>query len=189
MICRPGRWARRPVEALLVALLCCNPGRVDAQQVSAATVKAAFLTNFVKFAEWPNGSVPAGRGFTFCVVGDEEVFQALELTLKDRPPRDGARVAEVKPEGPFSGCQLLYLAAVEDGKWRGAIGALENAAVFTVSDSRGFAAQGGIAELKLEGGKMRFNINPGAAQRAGIALSAKLLTLATIVTEKTHEAR
>ena len=38
-----------------------------------------------------------------------------------------------------------------------------------------------MAQFRLEKGRMRFTINPGAALRAHLTLSAKLLSLATIV--------
>ena len=53
--------------------------------------------------------------------------------------------------------------------------------VLTVSDGKGFSLAGGIIELYVEGGRMRFAINLDAADRSGLRLSSRLLGLAKIV--------
>jgi hypothetical protein len=58
---------------------------------------------------------------------------------------------------------------------------LRDQPVFTVGDRKDFAKRGGIAQLILERDRMRFAINVSAAMRAGLTLSSRLLSLATIV--------
>jgi hypothetical protein len=50
-----------------------------------------------------------------------------------------------------------------------------------VGETPGFAANGGIINFKLEGGKVRFEINAAAAEREQFHISSKLLSLAQIV--------
>jgi hypothetical protein len=180
---------RRGMRIIVVALLCLLPARVRTLDVSIPNLKAAFLINFVKFAEWPEGSPRPGQPFTFCVAGDLAVFEALDGIIKQQTGRRDGVGIYVGVAGPFQNCQLLYLGGIDARDWRAALDALQHAPIFTVGDARGFAEGGGIAELKLDSGKMRFNINPGAAQRARLVLSAKLLSLATLVHEKSHESR
>ena len=179
---------RKALRVMLAGTLVLWPGVPGAQEVSIPAIKAAFLINFVKFAEWPEDSLSA-RTFTFCISGDRAVFDALQLGVKQRPQHSPVDVAYLTPEGSFQGCHLLYLGGVNGGEWRRALHLVGNAPVFTASDARGFAEGGGIAELTLEGSRMRFNINTAAAQRAHIALSAKLLNLATLVKERPHDGR
>ena len=172
---------RRTLPAIVAAavLWLCPAAAGRAQEVSIPTLKAAFLTNFVKFAVWPEGTVPAGRAFTFCVAGDKAVFDELRSQHQRGP--DAVSVVYVAPDVPLNACQLLYLGGAEPREFRRVIDSLHNGPVFTASDVRGFAEAGGIVELRQENGKMRFAINPAAAQRARISLSAKLLSLATLV--------
>jgi hypothetical protein len=51
--------------------------------------------------------------------------------------------------------------------------------VLTVSDGKGFAQGGGIIELYVEGGRMRFAIDVDAAQ--GLQISSRLLGLAKVI--------
>jgi hypothetical protein len=48
----------------------------------------------------------------------------------------------------------------------------------TISDTPGFVQAGGIIELKLRAGRIRFDINQGAARQVGLKLSSQLLKLA-----------
>ena len=172
-----------PVARLLLAVsaLLFAPQAASAQEVSLPSLKAAFLSNFAKFAEWPVDALPAGRVFTFCVSGDKAVAAALERSIKEHPGQEPMSVIVVAPDGPLSGCQIFYLGGVNLRDASRTIDTLKGMPIFTVSDVDGFAEHGGVAQLRLEQGRMRFAINPAAAQRARLALSAKLLTLATIV--------
>ena len=52
--------------------------------------------------------------------------------------------------------------------------------ILTVSAAR-FAERGGVANFFVDGGRMRFAVNPGAAERARLRISSRLLTLAKLV--------
>lgn len=171
------------------AMLLAGPATATAQDVGIPPLKAAFLMNFVKFAEWPAGSVPAGRPFAFCVIGDKAVFKELEASIKRNSRPDLMNVSEMPADGAVHACQLIYLGGSDLQGAHRVLESLQNLPVFTASDVRGFAEAGGIVELRLEKAKMRLWINPAAAQRARIALSAKLLSLATIVKEPSHDGR
>ncbi len=53
--------------------------------------------------------------------------------------------------------------------------------VFTVADRAGFARGGGIANFIRANKKIRFEINPSAAKKAGLKVSSRLLRLAKVV--------
>src|SRR6185437_9701748 len=63
-----------PVKRLLrlaAAALMISGGlsvRISAQNASAPALKAAFLVNFAKFAEWPAGTLAPDGAISFCVV-------------------------------------------------------------------------------------------------------------------------
>jgi hypothetical protein len=161
--------------------------RIDAQTASAPELTAAFLVNFVKFAAWPDGAMPANGVFTYCVAGDQAIVPALEHNLKSHPGT--THVLFVALDAPLGACQILYLGGVDLRQARKSLASVQGASIFTVSDVEGFTEIGGIAQLRLERGRMRFAINPAAAQRARLALSAKLLGLATITKDAANANR
>jgi hypothetical protein len=58
------------------------------------------------------------------------------------------------------------------------VAAFRTLPVLTISDLEGFTDAGGIVRLLFEHGQLRFMIGLDSARRAGLQLSAKLLTLA-----------
>jgi len=58
---------------------------------------------------------------------------------------------------------------------------LKGSSTLTVGETEGFAGLGGIINLTVEGNNVHFEINQLAAQRAGLKISSKLLSLAKIV--------
>ena len=53
-----------------------SPAMVHAQSAAAPQLKAAFLLNFAKLAEWPD-AVAVTTPLTLCVFGDDQVTASL----------------------------------------------------------------------------------------------------------------
>jgi len=151
-----------------------------AQSAPEPALKAAFLYNFAKFAEWPADAAPADP-LTICVFGDTAIADALDETVKGRT-LDGRKtvVVRVKPES-FRSCHVLYLAGLDAKRGQAVIDDLKGVPVLTVGDREQFAQSGGIAGLFVEQGRMRFAINVEAALRGRLRISSRLLSLAKIV--------
>lgn len=178
------------------ALVCASPSAA-AQAPRAFEVKAAFLSNFAKFAEWPPDILADGAPITFCVMGDAEVAGALEKLVKSRPASGHPlKVLRLKvdvlsrgKESTVRACHLLYASGIDAKLWPELLGAIEGKPVFSVSDSDGFAERGGMAALYVEVHRMRFAINVDTMRRSGVRLSASLLSLAKIVKDDPNGAR
>ena len=78
-------------------------------------------------------------------------------------------------------CHVLYLAGGDLKRSTEVVGTLKGVFVLTVSDTARFAQTGGMVELFVEDGRMRFAVNVDALQRARVRLSSRVLTLAKIV--------
>ncbi len=177
-----------PAACLAVAVLCASRNAA-AQEPATYDVKAAFLTNFAKFAEWPPATLPDNAPMTFCVKGDEDVASAIERLVKSRPaPGRQFKVLRLKvdilshrQESALQACHLLYASGIETKLWPVLLAAIEGKPVFSVSDSPGFAERGGLASLYVELKRMHFAINVDTMRRSGLHLSAGLLSLAKIV--------
>ena len=143
-------------------------------------VKAAFLFNFAKFAEWP--ALPAGAPIVVCIVGDDGIAAALVDTVRGQNISGHAlEVRRPQDSAAWRACHLLFIADAEARRSAGGLGAIRTLPVLTVSDGKGFSQAGGIIELYVEGGRMRFAINVDAAERSGLRLSSRLLGLAKII--------
>ena len=178
-----GRSMRR---LAVVALMClCNaasPRLAAAQITTASTLKAAFLYNFAKFTEWPSDALAPAQRLSLCVMGDASVADALEQTIQGRQVEGHElSVRVVKISDPIRACHLLYAGGLNAQRSTQLLQALHGAPVLSVADSDRFAESGGVAQLILEGDRMRFAVNVASARRARLTLSSKLLNLAKIV--------
>jgi hypothetical protein len=145
-------------------------------------VKAAFLYNFAKFASWPENSFSdVAEPLQFCTLGDAPFGKAME-TLGGKSVRDRSlavrRIASVQEA---AGCHVLFVS--EDLKYQvqTVLDIVGAEPVLTVGEIEGFCERGGIINFFTAGGKVRFEINPRAADKAGVRLSAQLLRLARVV--------
>jgi uncharacterized protein DUF4154 len=169
------------VALAALLLLWCAP--VRAQGVTAPALKAAFLYNFANFTEWPADSLAPGQRLSLCVLGDNAVADALEQTIKGRGVDNHELTVTVikAADGAMLSCHLLYVSALDAKQSAHLLEALTSSSVFTVGDGDRFAETGGVAQLILENGRMRFAVNVGAARRARLKISSKLLSLARII--------
>ena len=172
---------RLRIVALIVTWLAAPAAaRAATDPTSDVAIKAAFLFNFAKFAEWPSRAADAP--LTLCVVGDPRIAAALVETVRNQ--RIGNHALDVRAlagDAPMRSCDVLFISASETRRSAALLDALKALPVLTVSDDKDFARASGIIEFFLEHGRMRFSINTDAADRAGLHLSSRLLGLATIV--------
>jgi YfiR/HmsC-like len=152
----------------------------------AVAVKAAFLYNFAKFAEWP--ALPPGGRILVCVVGDDGILAAFQGVAAGRDI-NGHGFDFSNPDAAFrwSHCHLLFIAAAAAGRLADGLTRLNHLPVLTISDAPGFATSGGMIELYLEGGRTRFAINVDTVTRSGLHLSSRLLELAKIIRDGHEE--
>ena len=145
-------------------------------------VKAAFLYNFAKFVEWPAAAfADQSAPFTIGILGKNPFGNAF-AEVADKPIKGRVLRIEQYDELPArDSAQVLFISASQKDQLPRILDRLNRASVLTISEVEGFAHKGGIINFILEGNKVRFQINPGAADRAGLHISAKLLKLSRIV--------
>lgn len=175
---------------LLVALgFAFNPGMVNGAESPSLTmqqVQAAFLFNFAKFVTWPDDAFQrSGDSLIIGVLGEDPFGGILEETVRDKTVmgkkltvKRFARVQDAMKS------HILFLSASEEGNLPQMMKALEKANVLTVSDMDQFAEHGGMIAFTVEDQKVRFTINIGAVERAGLKMGSQLLKLARIVGDK-----
>ncbi len=147
-------------------------------------VKAAFLFHFAQLTNWPAGALDAGgSSLNLCIFDDEPRRQELENTLDGKVV--GGRVLHVRPMRQlqeFKNCNIFFLSRDEAQRQTAIVKSLRGMPVLTVGETANFLSDGGMIRFHLEEGKVRFDINLGAADSAQLKISSQLLLLATSVT-------
>ncbi len=171
--------------AAVLSLLPCGVPCLRAQQPKANEfeVKAAYLYNFGRFVEWPDGNAAAkNESFEICVLGADPFGRTLDATLATGTIGGKSVAAKriSKPEEVDS-CRILFISSSEESHLKEVLAALDKASVLTVSDIPRFSERGGMIGFVLDGNRVRFDVNLASAQGARLTMSSELLKVATSV--------
>lgn len=153
-----------------------------AQATPEYALKAAFVCKFPEFTEWPAEALDTQPTVDLCVVPPNPFAGALERMAAGETLRGRAfRVREVGTPADLAGCRLLFVPAGAGRLGHALLTAARRQPVLTVGEADGFLDEGGLVNLRLVDGRVRFDIDVEAAQRVGIRFSSQLLRLALVV--------
>ena len=170
------------IMVFVPALPLCPGGSLLAQGAGEYEVKAAFLYKFASFVEWPIGLT--NGPLCIAVVGQDPFGSALDEVVKGKDVDGrGFQIKRFKPGQDTAGCHIVFISASEKGRMRAILAKLQGSGILTVSEIPGFCQAGGMIDFELQDGKIRFEINPDAAERAKLKISSKLLSVARISRE------
>lgn len=144
-------------------------------------VKAAFLLNFTKFAEWPAAAFSAPDApIEICVLGEDPFGTALDRIVAGEVVNGRKVIARRIKQAPSpKSCQVVFAGRSEKELLK--ITAGMGPGVLTVGEGGDFVRGGGMIAFVIENRRVRFEINQTAAQNAGIKLSSRLLNVAKSV--------
>ena len=182
----------RAFGALAVLLLLGAAGPAPggpSDEPSEYEIKAAFLYKFAQFTEWPEEAFDDEKSpFVIAVLGKDPFGEVLDKVVRNK--RIGKRaivVRRYKELEKLGTCHILFVPAAEARRMERLNKALHGKPILSVGESKGFASQGGMINFYIASKKVRFEINPAAARRADLRISAKLLKVARIVKDEDEE--
>jgi len=151
-------------------------------------IKAAFLVNFPKYAEWPPESFPTTNSpIIIAVLAETRVADEIEKVIGGYTFRGRGFVLHRLASGEEPGaCHILFMSAAEQQHSPTLLVKLKNTSVLTVGESDDFLASGGIINLARQNQKIAMEVNLIAAGNARIKISSKLLNLAKVVEGKSN---
>jgi hypothetical protein len=145
-------------------------------------VKAAFLFNFTKFVEWPAAAFPtAATPFSLCVVGFDAFGDELARILANRAVQNHRiEIRRLVPDQTLPACHMLFLSGSAQRHSPSILAAVAASPTLSVGEGNEFIKLGGCIRFLIEEGRVKFEINPAATDRAGLKVSSKLLRLGRI---------
>ena len=159
---------------LLVVLAC-------GEEASEYQVKAAYIYNFAKSAEWPPQVFP---GVTAPLVigvfgGSDDFAESLKDMVAEKIiASHPITVKHISMGDDLTCCQIIFFRASEKKNTRTAIAALHSTNVLLVGEDPAFLSEGGMINLVLDKGRIQFEIARDALDRSNIHFSPKFLSLA-----------
>ena len=168
-----------------MALVCVATG-LQAEYVHDITdrqLKAEMIVRMLRLVTWPPAAQSAAP-LAVTVIGDGGLADALRVAASgqrvDGRPLVVAQVPTLAqlPAAPPS---VVVLAASQRASAPALSRAFLQQTVLTIGEGEGMGLAGLIIGVYVDGDRIRFDANTGAASRAGLSLSSHLLRLARIV--------
>ena len=172
-----------------MALVCSGAlGEAPEKPPSEYQVRAAFLYNFVKFVEWPGSPNDQGGAIELCVLGKDPVEGELQRVISGKTVSGRSlTVRRISDPAAAQSCRILFVSSSEAGRVPEVLKALGSTGVLTVSEAERFSEHGGMINFRMEGQRVRFQINAAAANRVGLKISSQLLQLAVTPDDKRRD--
>lgn len=145
--------------------------------------KAGFLANFAKFVEWP--AQAQTNKFRIGILDDDKAFPVIAAALAGKSV--GGREIEtvrVKKNHDLKSFNIIFVTRSQAKRTKIVLEKIGTAPVLTVGETSGFAADGGCINLVTTGKAIRFEINPGVAEQAGLMISSRIALMATVVEKR-----
>lgn len=166
---------------VLALLSTASPHAFAQNSAAEYQVKAAFVFHFAQLVDWPSETSDAPeQSITLCLFDDGTHNRDFRSTLQGKTL--GARafsVRELHKVQDAQGCDILFLTREEIRRQRELLAGLKGQPVLTIGETDSFLKDGGMVRFRLEGDKIRFDINLAAAENARLRISSRLLLLAS----------
>ena len=171
--------AQRGLTLMIVAVLCVPlsvpmiSGAAGIESAGEYPIKAAFLLNFLKFAQWPDADKTRAPFVIGVLLPDpfgaelDDAARAAKISGRRVEVRRFRKLADVRR------CHLLFVP--RDAEFSSAD--LAQAGRLTVGETPQFLSSGGIISFYLQDNQVRFEIEPNAAERASVRINAHVLQL------------
>ena len=163
---------------LLVAATSVVVAADDASAILERRVKAALLYRFLNYVEWQEPLQPAANApFTIAFVGADPLAGELAEFAAGRAVQSHPlAVRTVRATEPMRDAHVVFVGRGEASNLTTIVRGAPNALIVTESEDA--LAQGGVINLRLVDGQVRFEVSLDAARRRGLRLSARLLSVA-----------
>ena len=140
-----------------------------------------------QFGKWPDESFKdKSAPIIIGIVKNEAMTKTLSAAVRGKIVGDrGIQVVDIADEKAAETCHILYIDSADDEKVDNFLALVRSKPILTVSDDDNFTSEGGVIRLFELDSKLRIEINVDEAERSGLTISSKLLSLAQVVRDKT----
>ena len=143
-------------------------------------IKAAYLYKFIAYVEWPAAAfAEAATPVTIGVVGADDLAAELNNLKRGRLVNNRAvAVKLLKPGDLLTGVQILFIGRQESGRLKHLLDGIQSQPVLTVTEWSGALGAGSMINFVPVDDRIRFEVSAASAERSGLKISARLLSVA-----------
>jgi hypothetical protein len=165
-----------------LAVICGADARATAEAAQERSVKAAYLSKFVGYVDFPGAAVAADAPYTIGVVGADDIGAELAKilagrTINNRP----VAVRTLDRDDSLAGVHMLFIGGAESERSEKLLHSASKAGVLTVTEFDSGLRRGSVINFRLVDERVRFEVSLQAADKAKLRLSSRLLSVAYLV--------
>lgn len=182
---RARAWLAAGLLAFTAAATAQTAGSTPGNAATADQVKAAYLYRFGAYVEWPPSAfAQPDTPFVLAVVGAERVHAEL-LALAAGRTVQGHRVVvqRLTPRQLPTEAHLVFFGGDLRDDAAGLLATLQGRPVLVVTDLLDGMPVGAMLNFVVTVDRVRFEASPATAEKAGLKMSSRLLTVAARVVE------
>lgn len=148
------------------------------QSKSTHDVYSAMMYNIFKYIQWPDDNSPGN--FVVGIMGDDDLLKAMQASYKGK--NKGSKsltVKKIESTADVAECHVVFV--TNNGNVSAVKTQLDGKPVLLVTNGEGLARKGSILNFVTEAGKLRFELNQAALQKANLKASGALTSLAILI--------
>lgn len=159
------------------------PLAVGQQEFDEREVKAAMMVRFLDYVDYPEAQLPKdAKSLVIAILGTDPFGKKLDKLCIDGKAKGKSlvvrRYKDLAEATDLGAVHVVFLSSSLDKEMPKAIKSLEGKPVLTIGDTAKFVDAGGMIGLVLADKKVKFEVNNGAAKKAALSISSKLLKMA-----------
>lgn len=180
------RSTARVLRAACAAMALLLAFTAQAQTGDLSALRAGFLINFAKLSSWPETRFETPESpVRLCLHETDSGTQVLSQALSGKAI--GSRALQVILISDLKSvkggnCHVAYLSPDLQIQFNELIPALATTGTLVVDEGSRFTWPDGMIRLFVEDGRMRFELNLSAVEKAGLKIDPRLIRLARLAT-------
>ena len=171
------------VQGALVALaLSLAPAAVGAELGSERGIKAAFVTKFIGYVEFPGPASAAAGPLVIGVIGADDIAGELARITGGRGINGRAvSIRTMDSADRLDGIDVLFVGLGESDRAERLLRAAAARNILTITEFDRALRQGSVINFRIVDERVRFEVSLAAAEKAHLKLSSRLLSVAYYV--------
>ena len=167
--------ARRVTVATLLSLAVAAGLAAQVPRPELA-IKTEFVLRFPEFVEWPMAATD-GRPLSLCLSKSHPFGRNVQASVNGQPRAKPIVVRELREGESVRTCDAVYVAPAD----LSLLNSVGNLPILTMGDQPNFTQRGGMINLLVIDGRVRFEIDLSRVRRSGLKMDSQLLRLASKV--------
>lgn len=139
-----------------------------------------FMYNFTRYIQWPADK--QNGDFVIGVLGNSEVTPRLEKMANSKKVGSQAiKVKEFKSVNDINSCHMIFIPSNKSGELNVVKNKLKGNSTLIITEKEGLGKEGSAINFIVKDGKLRFELNKAATEKAQLKVSGDLAKLAILI--------